>query len=73
MVKKKRFPCGHVGLGRNFCHRCEAAQLLEEQLNAGKIDKKNIVDTKEKIAYLRGGTEDSKWKIVSQGRLQQKK
>ena len=31
MVKKKRFPCGHVGHGR-WCHRCDAAENCEKEM-----------------------------------------
>ncbi len=32
---RKRFSCGHRGLGE-FCHRCEAADKLEELVKAGR-------------------------------------
>ena len=31
-VTKNRFSCGHKGYGR-YCHRCKAAELLEEKAN----------------------------------------
>jgi len=34
-TSRKRFPCGHKGLGK-FCHRCDQADKLEELSKAGK-------------------------------------
>lgn len=34
-TNRKRFPCGHRGFGQ-YCHRCEAADKLEELAKAGK-------------------------------------
>lgn len=33
---RKRFSCGHKGLG-SFCHRCHFAEQLEALLKEGKL------------------------------------
>jgi len=31
---RRRHNCGHKGYGKNFCHRCQQADLLEEKAKA---------------------------------------
>lgn len=35
---RKRFPCGHKGLGK-FCHRCDTAEKLEKLATSKKTYK----------------------------------
>lgn len=65
-MAKKRFGCGHTGLGK-FCHRCAQADALEARLKGlesskDKEVKEQVKALKDEIKRLRT---EGKGRIVS--------